>query len=62
MDVFEFAKRVETEAKALEYALELGLVRKKAPKCPLCNNEMNWQRGAVRRGVSGNWRCCNKIH
>ena len=62
MDVFEFAKRVETDEKALEYAFELGLVRKTAPNCPLCNNEMKWQRGAVRRGVSGNWRCCNKIH
>ena len=62
MDVFLFAARVETEAKALDYAFELGLVRKDAPTCPLCHNIMKWERGIKRRGVDGIWRCRNASH
>ena len=62
MDVFALAKKVENEEVALEFARELGLVRKTAPGCRLCGELMKWERGVERRGVSGIWRCLNKIH
>ena len=62
MDVFLFAARVDTEVKALDYAFELGLVRKDAPVCPLCHNVMKWERGIKRRGIDGIWRCRNGAH
>ena len=58
MNVFEFARRVEDDEKAYAFALELGLVSS-APHCPTCLSEMRFERGKVRRGVNGIWRCVN---
>ena len=62
MDVFDLAKKVETEEAALEFAYGLGLVRRTAPECPSCGQAMKWERGIKRRGVDGVWRCRNRTH
>ena len=62
MDVFDLAKKVETEEAALEFAYGLGLVRRTAPECPSCGQTMKWERGIKRRGIDGIWRCRNRTH
>ena len=50
MDVFDLAKKVETEEAALVFGYGLGLVRRTAPECPSCGQTMKWERG-IKRGA-----------
>ena len=58
MNVFEFARHVEDDERAYAFALDLGLVSQ-SPLCHMCLTAMRFERGKIRRGVNGMWRCSN---
>lgn len=57
MNVFEVGIRTRTEEEAYEYAKELGLARRIPPLCSECGREMNIEKGKIRHGIDGRYRC-----
>jgi len=60
MNIFTISKRTESEELTLSFCKELGLVISLPFPCHGCNMLMHVERGKIRHGVDGRWRCSTR--
>ncbi len=60
MTIFELAKRTADEQKSVEFAIEMGLININDQYCNKCGSKMNVERGKVRYGINGRYRCSKR--
>lgn len=59
MGLFELYDRCRTEESAFNVAIELGLINMNVKSC-LCGEIMKIEKGHVRHGIDGIWRCSKR--
>lgn len=52
-----FYKRIETDEEAYRFSKELGIVKAIGPHCEACGEIMMFERGKIRNGIDGRYRC-----
>ncbi len=64
MNIFQIAKKTETEASSYEFALQLGLVDHTPPLCSTCGLKTNFESAKTSDGINKRFICrvggCNR--